>query len=362
MSAIDDAVADAIDRHFDPQHGAPFWLDRARALGLDPRRQIRSLADLDILGALDAADLDGIGCEALLPADARARRTEWILSETGGTRGRPLRTVFLRDEFEAAFVRSFVAAADASALPRGEAWLWIGPSGPHIIGKAARACAAALDGPDPFAVDFDPRWFRKLPDGSVARERYIEHVLSQARAILEAEAVGAIFATPPILARLIDDLRHGPGERIRGIHIGGMRVPAALRHSLAEACPRAVLIAGYGNSLFGVAPEWPPLPQPPRYFPLGTRWLIEVRRAEGSGAPLAGCARPLPPLVAPGERGRLYLTRLDASVFLPRLAERDEGLRVLADPGLARYGVLIDGVCDPGPPPETRARDEGGIY
>ena len=55
---------------------------------------------------------------------------------------------------------------------------------------------------DPFSVDFDPRWAKKLADGSLARRRYLDHVTAQALDVLEREEVGVLFTTPPALAAL----------------------------------------------------------------------------------------------------------------------------------------------------------------
>ena len=51
----------------------------------------------------------------------------------------------------------FVAAAARVHFPRELNWLFIGPSGPHIIGKAARACASAMGSP--------ARYNRSTPGG-----------------------------------------------------------------------------------------------------------------------------------------------------------------------------------------------------
>ena len=55
---------------------------------------------------------------------------------------------------------------------------------------------------DPFSVDFDPRWAKRLADGSLARQRYLDHVTDQALDVLEREDVGVLFTTPPALAAL----------------------------------------------------------------------------------------------------------------------------------------------------------------
>lgn len=39
-------VRAAMDWHFNPATGSPFWLERARTLDFDPRTDVRTLADL----------------------------------------------------------------------------------------------------------------------------------------------------------------------------------------------------------------------------------------------------------------------------------------------------------------------------
>ncbi len=73
-----------------------------------------------------------------------AGSSDYLLAETAGTLGRPKTAVHRADEFETAFVTPFVMAARRVGFPEGGHWLFIGPTGPHIIGRAARRCARAL--------------------------------------------------------------------------------------------------------------------------------------------------------------------------------------------------------------------------
>ena len=134
----------AIAIHFDPEGGAPYWLDRQRQLGIDARAEIRAAADLVKLGAMDQEALSRRPTEDFIPRSMLSRRAEFIRGETAGTLGKPKHAVHRRDEFEAGFVTPFVTAAKRAGFPRGLNWLFIGPSGPHVIGKAANACARAL--------------------------------------------------------------------------------------------------------------------------------------------------------------------------------------------------------------------------
>ena len=47
---LDQHVRDIVQWHFNPETGAPFWLDYAKRLDWDPRKEIRTYADLDRFG------------------------------------------------------------------------------------------------------------------------------------------------------------------------------------------------------------------------------------------------------------------------------------------------------------------------
>jgi phenylacetate-coenzyme A ligase PaaK-like adenylate-forming protein len=353
-SAVSMIVGDRLQRvlaaHFDPVHGAPFWIERAAALGFDPRRAIRSPADLELLGNLSAAELAGHPLSDFIPRRFHRSLNDFIVGRTGGTTGDPLWTAYRRDEFDEAFIRPFAVAAAHAGFPRGERWLYVGPSGPHIIGKAAPALARSMGSMEPFSVDFDPSWARRLPDGSFARQRYLEHIVEQALAIIEREPIGVLFATPPVLHalgdRLTDDRRH----RIAGVHYGGISVaPDEMKRLQLDVYPQAVHMSGYGNTLFGCCLELNAAPgRSLDFFPLGDRLLLDVVDDDGRRLP-------------PGERGRVRFTRLDESVLLVNLLERDEAALVLP-PQEAPADFSLPGVRDPAPRPADAPAMSAGLY
>jgi hypothetical protein len=146
----------------------------------------------------------------------------FVVGETAGTSGRPSATAYRDDEFQTAFITPFLKVVEATAFPRGLPWLWIGPSGPHIIGKVVRELARQTGSMDPFSVDFDPRWAKRLTEGSTARQRYLEHLTSQAMEVMQREEIGVLFATPPALAVLAARMSDRQREAIQGLHYGGM--------------------------------------------------------------------------------------------------------------------------------------------
>lgn len=345
MTGLETRLAAVLNLHFDPRWGSPYWLERAAGLDFDPRRDIHSVSELRRFGPMPLEELSRRPVEDFIPRKFHGRLAEFITSETGGTTGRPKRTAYLPDEFAAGFVTPFVEAAKLVGFPRDVHWLYIGPSGPHIIGKAARACATTMGSIDPFMVDFDPRWALKLAPGSMARRRYLEHVVEQALAVLGTQRVGVLFATPPVVEALGARAPEALRRAITGIHLGGMAGGIAFWRSLRGAWfPNAVVLSGYGNSLAGMCPQVECAPdRAPAYFAHGTRLVVETEANR------------------PNDRSPVVFHRLDESGFLPYVVERD--VAALAPlPDQARHTDFHPvGLLDPTPHADT-PHGQTGLY
>ena len=340
-----------LDLHFDADFGSPYWQRRLRAGACPPPDEINSLEDLGRFGAFDLGLLSRHPVEDFSPRAVRAR-TSLVLAETGGTSGTPASTAYTREDFEEAFITPFLNSVGATPFDEGH-WLWLGPGGPHIIGKAAQRIAALTTGSDAFSVDFDPRWFRRLTPGSVARERYLGHVLEQAHRVLAHQDVRYLFSTPVVLQALGEALPDAVRERIRFVYLGGMPVRGGALISLGEYFPNAQFLAGYGNTLFGVLHEATPAPAsdaPRTYLPQGDRLIVRVVPAGESSAADRCNQR-----VAAGARGQVMLHRLDESAFLPCVLERDGAERVAC-------GETQDGLRDPDALQTSRFTPDSGIY
>jgi hypothetical protein len=211
---------------------------------------------------------------------------------------------------------------------------------------------------DPFSVDFDPRWAKRLADGSTARQRYLDHVTAQALDVLQREEVGVLFITPPALGALAARLSDRQREAIRGVHYGGMSLTPEAVNDFRAAFPRAVHLAGYGNTLFGVVME---VADGHRlamdYFPLGDRVRFHIVDWPEDGAaawPLRLCER--------GQSGRVLFHRLDESCLLVGMVERDEAERVVPSPDARALGGHADGLRNPRPPAALAGRLQAGLY
>ncbi len=345
--------------HFHPERGSAYWLARQERLGWDVRDRVRTRDDLWLLGPTPADDLRRHPLRAFIPRALHGQLPRFVVGETAGTSGGPCATAYRDDEFEAAFVTPFLRVAEATGFPRGEPWLWVGPSGPHIIGKVVRELARRTGSMDPFGVDFDPRWAKRLADGSLARQRYLDHVTAQALDVLRREQVGVLFITPPALAALAERLTDREREAIHGVHYGGMSLAPEAVNAFRSAFPNAVHLAGYGNTLFGVVMEVADSPREALdYFPLDERvqfHVVECATAEERSI--------WPPrLLERGQTGRVLFHRLDESSLLIGVVERDQAERIAPSAEARALGARAGGLRNPQPPPALAGRLQLGLY
>lgn len=341
LESMEDRLRRIVVLHFDPLEGSVFWLTRAAERGLDPRRIIRSPADLALLGEVTPQDLSERSVWDYVPRCLHARLDRMILGQAWGPAGREIWTAYREDEFEEAFVLPFVAAATHVGFPAEAAWLYVGPGGPHAVAKSVRPLATSLGGPDAFSVDFDPRWERRFPEGSFGRRRYTHHVVDQAMDIIRTQRVEVLFTSPVILERLASTMSREQRQRIRGVYYSGQPVTAsALRHLQEEAFPEAVHLAGYTHALFGSCMEVHGAPgRPMRYYPHGNRLIVEVVDAAG---------KPLPP----GREGHVRLSRLDETMLIVGYTEPGRA-RGVPLPAGAPEGFSAQGLEDPEPVEEA---------
>ncbi|MBN9119328.1 MAG: hypothetical protein J0I06_09230 [Planctomycetes bacterium] len=353
-TARDARLRELLALHFHPRHGSAYWLRREARLGWCVRDRVRTVADLALLGRTHPDDLRRFSVREFISAAFHGALNRFVTGETAGTSGAPCVTAYREDEFGAAFIRPFLQVAAATRFPHGVPWLWVGPSGPHIIGKVVRELARHTGSLDPFSVDFDPRWAKKLAPGSLARRRYLDHVTAQALDVLRREDVGVLFITPPALAALSARMTDREREAIRGVHYGGMSLDPAAVNDFREQFPNAVHLAGYGNTLFGVVMEVADYHRMAMdYFLLGDRLVFEVVRDSEDWPPVpVGC----------GERGRVMFHRLDESALLVNVIERDEAERVALTPEARALGGTADGLRDPRPPASLSGKLQHGLY
>jgi thienamycin biosynthesis protein ThnN len=357
----DQRMREVLARHFHPECGSRYWLERQAQLGWQVCERIRSWEDLWLLGPTPTADLRRFPIHAFIPKALHNQLRRFIVAETAGTNGEPCATAYRDNEFQAAFIDPFLCVGRATGFPQGEPWLWVGPSGPHIIGKVVRELARQTGSMDPFSVDFDPRWAKRLADGSLGRKRYLDHVVQQALCVLRREEIGVLFITPPALAALELQLDNRQREAIHGIHYGGMCLnPDTVNHFRA-VFPNAVHLAGYGNTLFGVVMEIEDRQREAMdYYPLGDR--VQFHIVEELGAEKDDVANWPPRICRRGETGRVLFHRLDESCLLINVMERDQAERIAQSPSARALGGHADGLRNPRPLAALNDQLQQGIY
>lgn len=311
-----------LEIHFNPADGTPYWLELQQRLGIDARREITAKEDLALLGLMDFEALRTRPLLDFVPRRFHGQLSRMILSETGGTTGQPCRRIFSEEDFANGFVRPWLKAVEQHNFPRGGTWLFAGPSGPHIIDRSARAMARALGSLEPFTLDCDVRWVKRQGKGSLGYTLYLDHVVVQAINIIQTQKIDTLFTTPPLLLLLASKMTSEQRLAIRGIHTGGLALDADAWQQVAHLYPKAVVLPGYGNSLFGVC--FPVTPAQPEVFAPGDgeRLILELV------PPVPAAPEPRVPVsrVAAGERGRVFCHVLDQAFLLVNMLERDTAI------------------------------------
>ncbi|MFD9407980.1 phenazine antibiotic biosynthesis protein [Streptomyces sp. NPDC059989] len=317
----DELVRAAMEWHFHPDTGSRFWLERAKTLGFDPRRDVTTHADLALFPNV-AAELRAVPAEDLIPRGYGRNPDVVGIFESGGTTGAPKRVVLLRDWLDRMLEWSN-AQLDAHGFRRGANWLGTVPSGPHIVGEYFRR-SATTHGVHGFSVDLDPRWVKRvIAEGRAAEANaYAEHVVDQAAEVLRSQRIGVLTITPPLLERLArrEELVDLVNSKVHAIRWGGTQMDADSRFLYkTEVFPDIVLSGNYGSTMIlGFAGERPGLSDtdPCVFDPLGPYVTFSVVDPQS-----------LKP-VGYGERGRVLVHHLSKSFLLPNNLERDLATRV----------------------------------
>jgi hypothetical protein len=303
--------------HFDPATGSPFWLERAKGLGFDPRREVKGYADLSKFGFFEDEWLRGGPVRRWVPKGQAGKPVS--VFETGGSTGVPKSRANI-DDFKLDY-EAFSATIPDEFFPKGSDWLMVGPSGPRRLRLAIEHLAQHRGGIC-FMVDLDPRWVIKLIKKGQhdQAEAYKQHVIDQALTVLRAhDNIRCLFTTPKLLEALAEKVSIKKAG-ITGVFCGGTEMtPQFHRFATEELLEGAYFAPTYGNTLMGLATHrprkdgdtWDVI-----YYPPSPRAMIEVVDADQPDR-----------LVEYGQTGRVRLTTLTRDFFMPRFLERDEAER-----------------------------------
>lgn len=314
---LDTHVREIIEWHFDPETGCQFWLDFAKELDFDPRKEIGGYDDLKILGHFEDHWLRGGPVRKWVPK-AFANEPVYVF-ETGGSTGVPKTRINIKD-FQTDY-ELFSATLSDEGFPKGADWLMLGPTGPRRL-RLAIEHLAQFRGGISFFVDLDPRWVNKLIKRGAHQELelYKEHVVGQALNVLRAhDNVQCLFTTPKLLEALCEKINLAKAG-IKGIFCGGTEMNAQFhRFAREELVPGIDFVPTYGNTLMGLAVNKPFDPADNYaiiYYPPSPRAVFEIVNPENPEE-----------AVDYGQTGRVVLTTLTKEFFMPRFLERDEGER-----------------------------------
>ncbi|MDQ3685244.1 MAG: hypothetical protein M3430_06520, partial [Acidobacteriota bacterium] len=126
---LDAWVREIVAWHFDPATGCPFWLERAKHLDFDPRREIHAYDDLARFGFFEDEVLRGGPVRRWVPRGL-ADKPVYVF-ETGGSTGVPKSRINIED-----FRTDYELFSDTlpdEFFPPGSDWLSLGPTGPRRL-------------------------------------------------------------------------------------------------------------------------------------------------------------------------------------------------------------------------------------
>jgi phenylacetate-coenzyme A ligase PaaK-like adenylate-forming protein len=323
----------AIAWHFGAETGSPFWLRAAQTLDFDPVAEVQTFADLRRFPNL-VDELRNVPVEDVIPRGYGSPAPIPRIFESGGTTGAPKRTAQLPDWVEQV-TRWQVEDFSAGGFVPGRGLLCLMPSGPHGVGHFDRVVAERL-GSTFHSIDLDPRWVKKLGARNAATEiaAYVNHVLEQARYILETQDVVNLHATPPLIEAIAgdDSLLELVNAKIRYLLLSGAHVDMDTLDLLRQIFPNIAIAMAFGSTMVlsqaATRVDGDSLIFDPR-SPYVVFWVID---------PETGTEVPY------GQRGQVVMNHISKGMFIPNNLERDTAIR-MPGPG----GHIGDSVSEVAP-------------
>jgi len=319
--------------HFGEDTGSPFWLRTARELDFDPLTEVHTYTDLRRFPNL-VDELRSVPVEDLIPRGYGTPAPIPRIFESGGTTGAPKRTAQLPDWLDQV-ARWQVEDFTAGGFVPGAGLLCLMPSGPHGVGHFDREVAERL-GSIFHPIDLDPRWVKKISARNATAEvaAYVDHVVDQARFILETQSVANLHATPPLLEAIARDdaLVDLVNQRIRYVLLSGAHVDVDTLELFRVIFENASISVVFGSTMIlsqaATRTVGDSFVFDPR-APYVVFWVIDPDTGEQ---------------VAYGERGQVVMNHVSKGMFIPNNLERDTAIRT---PGPA--GQVGDSVSEVAP-------------
>jgi phenylacetate-coenzyme A ligase PaaK-like adenylate-forming protein len=318
---VDEFIRNAMRWHFGEDTGSPFWLREAKNLDFDPLVDVKGWSDLRLFPNV-IGKLRDVSARDLIPRGYGENPDFDGVFESGGTTGAPKRVVVMQDW--SAWCDAFTnLALDEAGIPRGVDMLAMLPTGPHHFGRSMRRQMLQRGGLF-HGIDMDPRWVKKCAafgwtDNVTA---YVEHLIEQARYLLQTQDIGVLAVTPPLLVRMVEDdeLVELIADKVTAILWGGAHMDADTHRLLAtDVFPNQVFYGVYGSAMIlGTCRQRPGL-QADQDVIFDTRppfITMEVVDPE--------TMRP----VDFGQRGQVLMHHVSKNALLPNNLERDTAIRV----------------------------------
>jgi acyl-CoA synthetase (AMP-forming)/AMP-acid ligase II len=207
----------------------------------------------------------------------------------------------------------------AGGFVRGRGLLCLMPSGPHGVGHFDRAVADRL-GSAFHAIDLDPRWVKKLAARGATSEMddYVDHVLEQARYVLQTQDVVNLHATPPLVEAIArdDSLVDLVNSKIRYLLLSGAHVDMDTLDLLQQIFPDTAITMAFGSTMVlsqaATRIEGDAIVFDPRSPYVFFRVIDPHTGAE----------------VAYGDRGQVVMNHVSKGMFIPNNVERDTAIRM----------------------------------
>jgi thienamycin biosynthesis protein ThnN len=360
LRPVDSAyLSDIVGLHLDRERGSPYWLRRAEELGVrvndarsfDTFKHLFAFRNRDEQARYEA-DLRELPIEEFIPR-AALREARWLwASETGGTTGVAKRGTW-GDRYWDHILAFSDELLDLHGVPRGESWLFIGPTGPHTTGRLVVSIAENRRG-RAFCIDMDPRIVRiYLQEGeNDAAERYVRHIWEQVEPIIKHQNVGVMFCTATLLEVLPRYLRVAHLRKIKAVvHAGLSMSRDTHRHLREELFAGKPVVGIYGTSVSGISYQKPYEPADDHriiYIPSQPYIVLEVINEAGD-------------LVRYGEEGDVRCFRFTEDQLIPGFIERDRATRVQPFGG-AKDRCPWDWLGDPHSPNAISGHEVFGVY
>jgi phenylacetate-coenzyme A ligase PaaK-like adenylate-forming protein len=310
----------AIAWHFGENTGSPYWLRTANDLDFNPLTDVNTRTDLRLFPNL-VNELRSVPTEDLIPRGYGSPPPLPQIFESGGTTGAPKRTVQMPDWIEQVVQWQAEDFTVGGFIP-GRGLLCLMPSGPHGVGYFSRLVSEQL-GSVFYPIDLDPRWVKKIAarKATTAVSAYVNHVIEQARFILQSQNVANLHTTPPLLEAIARDdvVVDLVNQKIRYVLLSGAHLDTDTLDLLREIFPNTAITLTFGSTMIlsqaitrASNTDCESFIFDPR-APYVVFWVIDPDTGEK---------------VPYGERGQVVTNHISRGMFIPNNRERDSAIRI----------------------------------